>query len=167
VAAPKLTPALKQQLDAIEPSHYDPQIALHPCSVQLRDGRTLECVYMTEASVFKCLWHFDSPEEVPGMFCISPAEVVSITDSPFRLPARFANKVYQAGESGMGYTIFALKFKWWPRRYYCAGSFVDFVEFPPWQGPDTVTCVLTHLFKRFKRPQKLPNFSMYDCVYSD
>jgi hypothetical protein len=36
--------------------------------------------------------------------------VAEVRDSPRRLPARFANELYQHGESGMGYTIFTVVF---------------------------------------------------------
>jgi len=41
---------------------------------------------------------------------ISVAEVVSLREGRSRLPPRFANELYAAGESGMGYAVFTVVF---------------------------------------------------------
>ena len=70
-----------------------------------------------------------------------------IRESPLRLPLRFASELVEAGESGMGYWAFAVRFSWWRRREYVQ-SFVDFIEYPKGLGPADVRAVIPHGARR-------------------
>jgi hypothetical protein len=140
---------VRRELDLIEPSVTTYGIQLYPCSARLRDDTVLKCVYFVDAAAFRRFWGRDRPEDVPGgKQSISPSQVVSIKESPLRLPARFANEIYRAGESGMGYFDFCLVFSWWCRRDYVVGGLVDFLEYPRWRGPSDVKRVILYRNKR-------------------
>jgi hypothetical protein len=150
--ASELSPDVARQLDEIEPSDIY-RIPLYPCSAQLTDGRVLNCVYFVDGATFKRLWGWERPEEVPsGKPSIAADKVAAIRDSPLRLPARYANEIYRAGESGTGYFDFCLVFSWWLRRDYAIGGFVDFLDYPLWYGPADVKRVILHRNKRRMRP---------------
>jgi len=57
-------------------------------------------------------------------------DVISIFESPSRLPAAFANQVYAAGEFGMGYSVFTVIFKDESTQAYLTGNAVDFIDCP-------------------------------------
>jgi hypothetical protein len=144
----ELSSDVQWQLNKIEPSVTTYGVLLYPCSVQLQDRVVRECVYFVDLSGFKRLWGSERPEEVPGLWAISPSQVASIRESSCRLAAKFANEIYKAGESGMGYFDFCLVFSWWCRRDYCVGSFVDFLEYPRWLSPSDVKRVMLYRNKR-------------------
>ena len=122
---------VRRQLAEVEPSMDTYGVRLYPCSARLYNGTLLTCVYFVDAGSFKRLWGAARPEEVPGgKPSVSPDQVASVLECPLRLPARFANEIYRAGESGMGYFDFCLVFSWWCRRDYLVGNFVDFLEYP-------------------------------------
>ena len=73
---------------------------------------------------------------------IQVEDVAEVRDSPTRIPARFANELYQQGESGMGYTIFTVVFSDGARQACVTGTGVDFIQYPPGKGPLDVTAVL-------------------------
>ena len=50
------------------------------------------------------------PEDDSGKALIAIEEVQDLRESHSRLPAEFANRLYDAGESGMGYRIFTVVF---------------------------------------------------------
>lgn len=54
-------------------------------------------------------------------------EVANVCVSPARLPAKFANQIYQAGESHYGSYMFTLVFSRWRREKYLVGGFIDFL----------------------------------------
>lgn len=56
-------------------------------------------------------------------------EVAKFESSPCRLPARFTNQIYENGESGMGYTIFAVVFSDGFKQACETGNAVDFVSY--------------------------------------
>lgn len=66
------------------------------------------------------------PQQDRGKKHISVADVDALAESPMRLPARFANKVYTSGESGMGYTIFTVVFADGSRQAYGCGNALIF-----------------------------------------
>src|SRR5690242_808828 len=100
------------------------------CGVELRDGRTLERVYFQEARAYIRVWGV-WPEDDAGKQSIRIEDVARIDDSPARLLAHLAIKMYAAGESGIGYCLFTLV-QGDGRRLVCVtGNAVDFVELPP------------------------------------
>lgn len=124
----KLPPHLAEQLRRVPPSH-DGKLKYHPCRVTLDDGQVLDHVYIVEARAFIVKWGI-WPEDDPGKRSVPIERVVSVEESPCRLPAALANKLYKAGESGMGYCAFTVEFKDGTRQAYVTGNAVDFIDAP-------------------------------------
>jgi hypothetical protein len=112
--------------------------------VVLKDGSSLDRVYIVDAQPWFEQWGV-WPEQDSAKFSLSIRDVARILDSPSRLPARFANQIYEAGESGMGYTIFTVKFRDGTSTAVGTGNAVDFIEYPDGQSPQTVVAVLPHV----------------------
>jgi hypothetical protein len=53
-----------------------------------------------------------------------------VEDSPTRVLARFANAIYENGESGMGYTIFTVVFSDGILQACVTEKAVDFISYP-------------------------------------
>jgi len=70
-----------------------------------------------------------------------PAErICRVRSSPDRLPARLANELYAAGESGMGYHAFSVQLRDGRRLHFVSGNAVDFPAWPEGvTGADAVT----------------------------
>ncbi len=161
--ASELSAEVLRQLAEIEPSVDSFGLRLYPCSAQLRDGAVLTCVYLIDVASFARIWGTERPEGVPGgVWSVSPDQISSVVESPLRLPVRFANEIYQAGESGMGYFDFCLVFSRWCRRDYLVGNFVDFLEYPLWKRPRDVKRVILHRNKRKLRSTP----RTWWCVYA-
>ena len=96
----------------------------------------------------------------------SADDLFSIKDSPSRLPVRFANELYRAGETGMGYLLFTIVFSWWPRRECVALGTVGFVDYPRWRGPSAVKAVPPHVGSRRKKKHRLRQLESHFCVFS-
>jgi hypothetical protein len=69
---------------------------------------------------------------------------MGIRQSPARLPVFIARAICEAGESGMGYTLFTLVFSDGRTQAYVAGNVVDFVTFPPGKTAADVVSVIPH-----------------------
>jgi hypothetical protein len=134
---PKLSTELARELDAIEPSLVG-GINYHPCAVWSDDGRHYDCVYIVEENGFHRYWGI-WPEDDPAKRHVSVVSVQSIEASPSRLPAKFAAKIYDAGESGMGYFVFSLRFAGGLIQPYVTGGALDFLAYPAGFGPNDVT----------------------------
>jgi len=96
----------------------------------------------------------------------SPEDIISIWESPLRLPATFANQLHEAGESGMGYMLFTVTFSWWCRFDYLQ-SRVDFINYPPGKGPSKIKSVLPHTGRRDSKVQHQPAPVYYWCVFPE
>jgi len=151
---------LERQLARIEPGIRQRGMLLHPCSVECKNGTIVECVYMVAEADIVRLTGFTQLKDTWSRNRISPEDIASIRESPMRLPAKFANQLYEAGESGMGYRAFTVVFSWWCRQEYAQAS-VDFIEYPSGTGPSDVKAVLPHVGKR-RRPRLQP--AVYWCV---
>jgi hypothetical protein len=154
---------LEESLQASEPTQ-DGDLTYYPCSTTLTNGDLLDTVYfMPERPAMK-LWegylHADGAKRL-----IRVEDVAEIRDSPARLPARFANELYQHGESGMGYTIFTVVFSDGARQACVTGNGVDFIQYPPGKGPLDVTDVIPHEGKRDDSLVKAP--PSYWCIYAE
>jgi hypothetical protein len=137
---PRLNAVLRRQLARVESADG----LSFPCSVRLKNGSLVERVYLASAAEWFVQWGV-WPEDDPGKRSINIRDVVSISDSQVRLPARFAAELYAAGESGMGYCIFTVIFEDGSRQAYVTGNAVDFVDYPQGQSPATVAKVLPHV----------------------
>jgi len=129
---------LLQQIRAIEPS-VDRGVAYLPCSVALRDGTVHERVYLIDAEDFARTWG-----HVSGQYVVAMEALVRVAENPERLPARFANRLYAAGESGMGYFQFVLEFGDGTAQAYVTGDAVDFLAYPGTRKAADVSAVVPH-----------------------
>jgi hypothetical protein len=129
----------------------------------MRDGAVLTCVYVVAEGPYIRNWGI-YPQQDRGKSYISIGDVAALAESPIRLPAQFANRLYDAGESGMGYTIFTVIFADGSRQAYGTGGAVDFIRYPEGKGPGDVVDVLPHE-GRNSAPMKCPEY--YWCLFSE
>lgn len=114
-----------------------------PCRVTLEDGTKQDFVYICEADPWFQYWGVD-PEDDSGKDSVPIERVRAIDESPSRLPARFADVMYQAGESRMGGCTFQLLLRD-GRRLNCeTGNAVDFLLWPGDVSPADVVELLPH-----------------------
>jgi hypothetical protein len=167
-SAPRLSADLRAQLALIVPSR-DRDIEYYPCDVRLRDGRIVERVYLVSEGPYIQHWGI-YPSADPWKPGIQLTEIASLTESRWRLPPRFANELYIAGESGMGYTVFTVVFSrrfglfLRKRRSYLTGNAVDFIDYPRCLSGKDVLGVLPHVGRK-SQPRQCPGYSW--CLYSE
>lgn len=149
-------------LDKISPSG-EGKLQYFPCQVTLKSGESLDTVYIVSEAPYLYYWG-KYPEDDPAKEWIRIEDVVEVEDSPTRLPARFANKVYRQGESGMGYSIFTVVFVDGSRQACVAGGAIDFISYPFGKGPSDVVDILPGE-GRDAQPIKGPRY--YWCLYSE
>jgi hypothetical protein len=140
--APTLPRPLWRRLRRIRPSR-DGSLLLRPCRVLLKEGRWVDRVYLVDEAAYLRLWKMP-PGEDASRRPLPAEEIVDVAESPTRLPARFADRLYRAGESGAGYTCFTLVLKGGRRLPYMTGHAVDFPQWPDDVTPDLVREVLPH-----------------------
>jgi hypothetical protein len=150
-------------LESIEPSR-DGDVLYYPCSVRLKNGESLQCVYIIPEIPYIRQWGI-YPEDDRGKSWIRVEDVVQVKESRSRLPTRFANELYRHGESGMGYTIFTIVFSDGSRHACVTGNAVDFIRYPPDLGPEDVIAVLPHEGSRDDSLIRSPEW--YWCLYSE
>ena len=114
-----------------------------PCRVTLRSGEIQDRVYIVEADGYLRACGVD-PSADAAKRSIAVDQVVTIADSPYRLPAPLANKLYRAGESGMGYVIFTVVLNDGRRLTFVTGNAVDFPAWPADVNPQDAVDVLPH-----------------------
>jgi hypothetical protein len=78
-----------------------------PCQVTLKNGETFDNVYVQEEQSYLKAWGV-MPDADRGKKYLLIEDVIEIKESPYRLRPRLANKLYEAGESGMGYCLYKL-----------------------------------------------------------
>jgi hypothetical protein len=104
------------------------------------------------------------PQDGPGRSCILLDEVDAFAESPRRLPARFANKVYAMEETGKDVKVFTVIFNDGYRQASGAGTAVDFIRYPEGLGPADVVDVV-----RFQSPNaeivRSPEY--YWCLFAE
>jgi hypothetical protein len=159
---PALPAHVREALGSIIATGSDDDLWYFPCRVTLRDGKVLDTVYI-EPEMPYLRWWGVYPEDDQGKKSVKIEDVVKVEDSPTRLPARFANQVYDHGESGMGYTIFTVVFSDGQRQACVTGNAVDFIKYPNGKGPDDVAAVLPH---EGRDMQKVAAPDWYWCLYS-
>jgi hypothetical protein len=151
---------LKRQLAAVPPSAHA-GLTYYPCQVTLLDGTKLERVYLVEYAPYLRAWGV-TPEQDQAKRSIPIEQVASIADSPLRLSAKFANELYRAGESGMGYCVFAVKFRDGRVEKHVTGNAVDFVSYPPGYSPADVAAVEPHA-RPWQDAKRGPHY--YWCIF--
>jgi hypothetical protein len=97
--------------------------------VRLRGDTQLDAVYVEEARSYLAAWGV-VPWKDEGKDWIAAEEIISIADSPARLPPEIANRIYAEGERGMGYRIFELVLEGGRTLSCQTGNAVDFVDIP-------------------------------------
>jgi hypothetical protein len=142
---PKITPQLLEQLKKVKPSRdeFATVLEYYPCKVTLKDGRSFDRVYVQEIESYIKHWSI-SPKDDTFKYSIPIAEVARIEESPFRLPAKLADKMYKAGESGMGYCVFTLVLKDGRKLPYITGNAVDFPNLPDDVNSSMIIDLLPH-----------------------
>lgn len=133
-----------------------------PCQVILDDGTMYDRVYVVDAAPYFQQWGV-WPEEDDGKRFLPVQRISKIVDSPSRLPAFAAEKLYAAGESGMGYTIFTVCFHDGTNQIVGTGNAVDFIEYPAGQSPETVSDVLPHAGRNDPALISAPDYHW--CLY--
>ncbi len=118
---------------AIEPSRTPYNESFWPCELVLDDGRLVPRVICRE----NVRWS-DKGE------WINPEQIVEVRPSSRRLPAVLAEKLYRAGESGMGYTIYVLELRS-GQTYVCgSGGIFDFPDLPDGVRTEDIREVYPH-----------------------
>jgi hypothetical protein len=105
------------------------------------------------------------PEDDSGKQSVQIEDVSEIEESPSRLPAKIANKIYEAGESGMGYCVFTLVFSDDSTQAYITGNAVDFVPLPTSKVTEDIEDVLPHEGRQAENQMR--GLRYYWCIYSD
>jgi hypothetical protein len=161
---PKLSFHLKTQLETIEPGGI--QSRYYPCLARLHDGTEVDRVYVVSEEYVG--GGYTGPDQYQPQ--IRVADVASLTESPSRLPAKFASELHKAGESGMGYIVFTVVFSKWLGLFPCRRDFVtssatvDFIEYPPGRGVGDIVSVSPHVGRRDAGYHPGPKYSW--CIFS-
>ena len=159
---PKFPDKLRDDLGAITPSKAG-DLTYWPCAARMKDGTVLVCVYVVSEGPYIRHWGV-YPQQDRGKSYISLSDVDALAESPTCLPAEFANKLYESGESGMGYTIFTVVFADGSRQAYGTGNAVDFIRYPEGKGQSDVVDVLPHVEKNAE-PVSCPEY--YWCLFCE
>jgi hypothetical protein len=105
------------------------------------------------------------PENDEGKQSVAIELVSDVTESPHRLPIEFANKLYAAGESGVGYCIFTVVFDDGFRLPVLSGNAIDFIDYPPGKSQRNVVDGLPHIGQNQPNLCRAPSYHW--CLYSD
>lgn len=113
------------------------------------------------------------PKDDPAKQSIIITDVIKIEESPARLPAKLATKMYQAGESGMGYCVYTLVLDDGEELPYVMGNAIDFPNLPPDVSPSMIVDLLPHQGRkgledgsgRFILDQYKRGAGYYWCLY--
>lgn len=109
----------------------------------MKDGTERDWVYVAEAYPWFKTWGV-WPDDDSGKQSVSLEDVASLRESPTRLPPDVADQIYEAGESGMGYCLFTLRFRDGSEHAFGTGNAVDFPVFPNGHSPDDIVSVAPH-----------------------
>jgi hypothetical protein len=97
------------------------------------------------------------PDKDPHKRSIEVADIIDLEESPVRMPVLLADKLYAAGESGMGYTIFTLEFRDGSTLPVVAGNAIDFPPMPPGLRIEDIAEVHPHK-GRDRGPRRAPEY---------
>lgn len=123
----RLDRQLLAEIDAITPT-TDGWFTFVPARVELVSGGVCERVYCLDVDRQRV--SSVQLEALAESGAIDPSEVRHIGESSLRLPAELAQRVYDAGESGMGYVIFGVVLRDGRILQRLTGNFVDFPTLP-------------------------------------
>jgi len=158
---PPLPARLKAQFDAITPCDSVAKGA-RPCKVILEEGTVLETVYVAPAQGYIDIWGV-WPKDDRGKNEIDISKVTKIAESPRRLPKRFTDKLYRAGEDGMGYCLFTAVFKDGSTQAYLAGGALDFIPLPAGKLMADIVDVIPHEGRN--APNRLESLDFHWCLF--
>ncbi len=158
---PPLSDQLRVQLERI-PAVSDGIIKYYPCKVRLKDGRWQDFVYVVNADDYIRVWGV-WPDQDKRKREVRIQDVEQIAESSSRLPQAFAQRLYDAGESGMGYVIFELSHSDGSRSAHLSGNAVDFVQLPNGKTPKDVVAVHPHSGR--ERHDRLSAHDYYWCLF--
>jgi hypothetical protein len=156
----EITDRQKEQLLRITPS-TDHSMEYRPCQVTLKNGEIINNVYVVEESSYMKTWGV-MPDADTGKKYILIDNVSEINESPNRLQASLANKIYDGGESGMGYCLFKILFDNGLTTDVCTGNAVDFVPFPNGLTTQNIKDVLPH---QASRKNFVNGLEYYWCLF--
>jgi hypothetical protein len=129
-------PEFIMQIEKISPSHAGPSghdQKHYPCRLMLLDGTVVPRAICVE----------DHRGFTTDSW-IHPDNVASLEETSERMPAILASKLYAAGESGMGYQIFTMKFDDGTSLVFATGNVVDFPDYPIGYDSRRIVDVLPH-----------------------
>ena len=119
----------------------------YPCGARLKDGTIIDRVLFLE--------------EAHGLYNRSwvPLEsIAEVWDSPLRMPVHLAQKLYAAGESGMGYLIYRAITNTGQEFVNLTGSIVDFPGLPEGVMGTDIVDVYPHEGRDPKTsPERIPH----------
>ena len=101
----------------------------------------MDFVYLTEGETWETYWGAD----YEGRKFVDITDIASLRESSNRLPVALANKLYAAGETGMGFNIFTVCFNDGSTVVYGSGNCVDFIDYPRGKTASDITDVLPHV----------------------
>jgi hypothetical protein len=159
---PLLTSVQRGQIDTIEASSNG-LIHYFPCHVRLRDGTWRDHVFFAESSEYIRVWGV-WPDQDKGKREVKIEDVLEIKESPSRLPRHLAQMLYDAGESGMGYLLFALRYDDMTMTYHVTGGAVDFVTLPEGKAIKNIETVIPHVGREQKNIANPPEYAW--CLYT-
>jgi hypothetical protein len=160
---PKLRQNLRESISRIVPSAVG-GVNYYPVTALTIDSSRIDCVYMVEANQYYRQWGV-WPEEDRQKRSVDINEVTTITISVKRLPWKFAEKVYDAGESGMGYHVFTIVFEDGTREIILAGGAVDFIDYSHGHSAEDVIDVIPHAGRGSPEMREAASYAW--CLYSE
>ena len=106
----------------------------------VESGEWRDRVYVIEALSYAYKWGLDAG----GREYLPLGNIAAIEESPTRLPPPVANKLYAAGESGMGYCVFTLATGNGQRIPCLAGNAIDWIQLPSDVSPREIKEAYPH-----------------------
>ena len=158
---PPLSEQVRAELGRVPPVS-DGMMKYHPCKVRLKDGRWQDFVYAVDADDYIRVWGV-WPDQDNGKREVRIEDVEEIAESPSRLPPVFAQRLYEAGESGMGYMLFELSYRDGSRSAHLSGNAVDFIRLPDGKTPEDIVSVHPHAGR--EAADRLSAQEYYWCIF--
>jgi len=154
----------------VAPSH-DPAFGDNrPCLVRFRDSREVDRVYVEDINQLigdADRWKHGSLERVLADLQarnLPLEDVVAIEESPTRLPPGLANKIFAAGETGMGYFEFGVVLSDGRILEGHSGGSLDFLELPTGIEAGMISDVIPN--RLASRPPDVTGAEYFYCLYS-
>jgi hypothetical protein len=134
----------------------------YPCKVVLKEGIEQDFVYIVDAEAYIRAWGV-WPDQDKGKQEIHIEQVELIVESTSRLPPTMAQRLYAAGESGMGYVLFEVSYKDGSRSAHIAGNAVDFIQLPVDKTMNDISDIYPHAGREAQAHLESPNY--FWCLF--